>query len=178
MAEAEEFVDDSGSSGSESAGKKKWLSLVIALALIGGEGGGIFLLTRMIYKQPEVASADAPDPQAEARKEIEQEVELTLPEVNAFNKREGRLFLYNLQVTIRVAADVADDVQKILEIRQSTILDRLNTVIRSAEVRYLNEPGLDTLRRQFRFELDKILGDDETINALLIPKFYQSPADL
>jgi len=69
-------------------------------------------------------------------------------------------------------------VQTILEARKSTVLDRFNTVIRGADSKYLNEPNLDTIRRQFQFELNKVLGSDELVLELLIPRFYQSPADL
>ena len=75
-------------------------------------------------------------------------------------------------------SDKKDDIQKVLEARESTILDRFNTVIRSADTKYLNEPGLDTIRRQFLFELEKVIGEEGVVLELLIPKFFQSPADL
>ena len=175
-----EPVSEAGATADEpqSGRRRRWMVPVLGAALVFGEGTGIFLVTRMMYHKPEAAEAHPPTPQEEALAAVETQVELALPEVHAFNKREGRLFMYNLEVTAIVQKDKSEDIKKVLDMRKSTILDRFNTVIRSADSKYLNEPGLDTLRRQFRSELDKILGDDEIIADLLIPKFYQSPADL
>jgi len=177
MADTDQIIDDSTESAAPKGGRK-WLTLVIAGVLVFGEGIGIFVVTRMMYQRPATAEAAEQSPEEAAIAAIEDQVELALPEVNAFNKREGRLFLYNLEVTVIVPKDKSKEVEKVLEMRKSTILDRFNTVIRSADSKYLNEPGLETLRRQFRFELNKILGDDEIITDIVIPRFYQSPADL
>lgn len=155
---------------------------LMPLLMIGGiclaEGAGIFFLTKMMYKQPESANAAPPTAEERSLEQATKEVELCLPEVNAFNKREGRLFLYTLEITIRVDKEKEAEIQQIVDARKSTILDRFNTVIRSADTKYLNEPGLDTLRRQLKFELERILGSDELVLELLIPKFYQAPANL
>jgi flagellar basal body-associated protein FliL len=176
MAEADEFAGDT--TVASASPKKKIITMAILAGIVLMEGGGIFLVTKMMYQAPASADASAIAPEDDQLRSVQDEVELPLPEVNAFNKREGRLFLYNLQVTIRVRKDKCDDVEKILEARESTILDRFNTVIRGAETKYLNETGLDTIRRQFLFELNRILGDEELILELLIPKFFQSPADV
>ncbi len=173
MADSEEFVSDSPSTPS---GKGKKLLIIGVAGFMLLEGVGLFLLTKMMYQQPEAAQATITE-EEKALQNVQEEIELTLPELSSFNKREGRLFIYKLVVTIRVPKDSSEEIQKILEARESTILDRFNTVIRSAETKYLNEPGLDTIRRQFRFELEKILGDDELILELLIPKFFQSPVN-
>jgi len=158
--------------------RRKLMTMLVAAGLVLGEGAGIFIITRMMYRQPESAAAAQKSPQEQVLDGIGEHVEIALPEVSAFNKREGRLYVYNLDVTMVVSQKRAEGVQKILDMRRSTILDRLNTVIRSADSKHLNEPGLDTLRRQFRFELNKVLGDDEVLVDILIPRFYQSPADL
>ncbi|MCB9851312.1 MAG: hypothetical protein H6817_11485 [Phycisphaerales bacterium] len=176
MADTEQIIDDAPVA--QPPKSKKMLTILLAAGLIVGEGAGIFIMTRMMYKQPATAEGAELTEEEQAVQAVEESVEIPLPEVNAFNKREGRLFLFNLHVSILVHKDRAEEVQKVLTARESTVLDRLNTVIRSADVKYLNEPGLDTLRRQFRFELNQVLGDDTVIEDLLIPKFYQSPADL
>jgi flagellar basal body-associated protein FliL len=175
MAETQQNIDGAPADNSK---RRKLVSTLVAAGLILAEGAGIFIVTRMMYQRPATAAAAQKSPQEQAMASIEEQIEVALPEINAFNKREGRLFLYNLEVTVVVHKKCADNVKKVLDLRTSTILDRFNTVIRSADSKYLNEPGLDTLRRQFRFELDKVLGDDEVLLDLLIPRFYQSPADL
>ena len=176
MAETEEFVDQGKS---PKAGKsKKLLASGIVAGIMLAEGAALFFVTKMMYKEPEGAQAAQLTEEQQALRSVQDEVELSLPELNAFNKREGRLFLYSLQITVRVRKDNAPDIETILKARESTIQDRFNTVIRSAETKHLNEPRLDTIRRQFLFELNGILGDDELILELLIPKFFQSPANV
>jgi len=176
MADTHQINGDAPSAGSPKS--RRMLTVVIAAALVLGEGLGIFIITRMLYYQPKAAAAGELTPEQQALRAAEDQVELALPEIDAFNKREGRLYLYNIEVTLLVPKNRAEEIQKILDMRKSTIMDRFNTVIRGADNKYLNEPGLDTLRRQFQFELNKILGDDHIVQDLLIPRFYQSPADL
>jgi flagellar basal body-associated protein FliL len=177
MAEVEKFETPAPVAPAEGGKKRKLMGPVLVLLVLVGEGLGVFVATKMIYRTEPVQAA--PPTAEETRLEsLQQEVEVALPEVRAFNKREGRIYICNLEVVLRVRADKVEEIQKMLEARKSTISDRLNTVIRSADVKTLNEPGLETLRRQFRFELDSLLGDDQLILELLIPKFFQSPANL
>lgn len=173
----EEAVGQSESTDSSNR-KKKIVTLGIIAAVMLLEGGAIFFAVKMMYKQPESAMAQETDESDDAIAAIEQEVEIVLPEINAFNKREGKLMLFNLEMAIRVAKDDKEACERILAARQGTILDRLNTVIRSADAKHLSEPGLETIRRQFKHELSRIIGDDELIKELLVRRFFQSPIDL
>ena len=175
MADQEDFAD--GNASAPKPGKKKLFTLLAGVGILFGEGAAVFFAAKMLYKQPAVVQAELSS-EEQALEDAKQETEIALPELNAFNKREGRLYMYNLEITIRVRQSKAEEVCEIIEARKSTILDRFNTVIRGAETKYLNEPGLETLRRQLSFELNKILGDDELVLELLIPKFYQSPANV
>lgn len=176
MANKEELVVDGAPSTASRRGRL--LSLLVVGAVFFGEGAAIFVVTKMFYKKPADAVGAQKSAEQIALENAQKQVEVCLPELNAFNKREGRLYVFNLQITIRVRAEKGEEVRQIIEARNSTILDRFNTVIRSAEAKYLNEPGLDTIRRQLRFELDRILGDDQLVLELLIPKFFQSPANV
>ncbi len=162
----------------EGGGKKKLKVMLLIFGLLGLEGGGIFFATKMMYNKPEESMAAEVTDEDKLMQSLKDQVEIALPELNAYNKRDGRLFLYNLQVTIRVQSDKKDQVEEIIGLRESTIKDRFNTVIRSADSKFLNEPELQTIRRQLRHELENILGDDQMIVELLIPKFFQSPANV
>jgi flagellar basal body-associated protein FliL len=155
----------------------RFLTAIVVFGIMLLEGGAIFLAVRMMYKQPEIVRGDETG-KGDDLAALENEVEIALPELNAFNKREGRLMLYNLEVAVRVKRSDEAVVRKVLEAREATILDRLNTVIRGADVKYLNEPGLETLRRQFRYELGKVVGAEELVLEILVRKFFQSPADV
>jgi hypothetical protein len=65
-----------------------------------------------------------------------------------------------------------------VDARQATICDRVNTVVRRAEPKFLSEPGLETVRRQIKFELDKVFGDEDLIQEVLLPELLQSQAQL
>jgi len=175
---ADEAAVESTESSETPRGKHRFMTLGIIGGVMLLEGVGIFVAVKMMYHQPAAAVADAPDARDDALAAIEKEVEIVLPEVNAFNKRQGKLMIYNLELAIRVNKEDKERVERILAARQGTILDRLNTVIRSADPKYLSEPGLDTLRRQFKHELTRIMGDSEPISAVLVRRFFQSPVDL
>ncbi len=177
MADQPENVD--ASAASSGGGKKKLKVMILVFGLLGLEGGGIFLATKMMYNKPDAAKGAVEVTDQEKRlQSLKDQVEIVLPEFNAYNKRDGRLFLYNLQVTIRVQSEKKDEIEEIIELRESTIKDRFNTVIRSADSKFLNEPELQTIRRQLQHELEDIVGDDQVIQELLIPKFFQSPANV
>lgn len=175
---ADEEAAQSGESPAAGAPKKKFMTLIVIGGVMMLEGGAIFFAAKMLYKQPEAAMAESESKDNQSIEAIEREVEIALPEVNAFNKRQGKLMLYNLEMAIRVNKDNKEAVERILAARQATILDRLNTVIRSAESKYLSEPGLETLRRQFKQELNRILGEHDLVLELLVRRFFQSPVDM
>jgi len=58
---------------------------------------------------------------------------------------------------VRVAPENRDHVAQMVEKRQNTMKDRVQMILRSADPQHLNEPNLDTIKRQIKFELDKIL---------------------
>ncbi len=177
MAEQPENVDASASPPG-GGGKKNLKVMLIVLGLLGLEGGGIFFATKMMYGKPEEAEAVEVTDQEKRMQTLKDQVEIALPELNAYNKRDGRMFLFNFQVTIRVQSEQKEQVEEIIELRESTIKDRFNTVIRRADSKFLNEPELQTIRRQLQHELEDIIGDDQLIEELLIPKFFQSPANV
>ena len=104
--------------------------------------------------------------------------EVVIAELDAYNSLSGRLYVYHLQISAQVNPQDRQRIESIVEERGDTICDRINTVIRGADPKHLNEPGLETMRRQIKFELDKILGDDSLVLELLIPKLLQSRANL
>ncbi len=158
-------------------GKTKLKTMLVIFGVLALEGGGIFFATKMMYKTDAV-KAEEPSGEAQHMQALKDQIELSLPEMNAYNKRDGRLFMYNLQVTIRVQSDKKEQIEEVIKLRESTIMDRFNTVIRRADTKFLNEPELHTIRRQLQHELESIIGDDQIIEELLIPKFFQSPANV
>jgi len=88
----------------------------------------------------------------------------------------SRTLLYSVKVAARVHSKEKDEVREFLEMRKSTIEDIISRVIRSAEEKHLAEPGLETLKRQVRFELSTLIGDEHKIEQILIPECMPIPA--
>ena len=164
-----------------SAKSRKLTIILVIGALMLAEGGLIFGAMKFFGGAPGPASAStAPADQATSSQKgaAPQIAEVLIAELDAYNNLSGRLYLYHLQVSAQVKPEAKTKIEKIIEQRGDTICDRINTVIRGADPKHLNEPGLETMRRQIKFELDKILGDDSLVLELLIPKLLQSRANL
>lgn len=156
-------------------GRLKPLMLVGGLMLV--EGVGIFLLMTMLHPAPESALADEAG-DADDPFDLEGHVEIVVCDVTAFNKKEGSLYVYSIELSALVAADDAESVRRFVEARELSIKDRLQAVIRAADPKDLNDPSLETLKRQLLFELNNLLGGKELIGEILISKMLQSRTHL
>src|SRR6185295_9135106 len=99
-------------------------------------------------------------------------VELQVLEFKAPNKQSGRLFLYDVSVFVTVKAEFKERVEAALKDREATIRDRARTIISQCDPEKLgggSEPGLETLRRQMKHQLDEIIGEG-MIEEVLIPR--------
>jgi flagellar basal body-associated protein FliL len=99
-------------------------------------------------------------------------VELNVLEFKAPNKQSGRLFLYDVSVFVTVKTEFKERVESALKDREATIRDRARTIISQCDPEKLgggSEPGLETLRRQMKHQLDEIIGDG-MIEEVLIPR--------
>ncbi|MCP4593132.1 MAG: hypothetical protein GY842_20545 [bacterium] len=169
---AEQTIEDAA----PSSGKKK----IITLGVVGGimllEGVGIFMLARMTG---EPAPSEAGEAMVDPLQLIEQmDVEVLLGECDAINRKSGDAVVVHLTLSGRVSADNVERVTQLIEKRQNTIRDRVQMILRSADPQHLNEPNLDTLKRQVKTEVDKILGEEELVLEVLIPQILQSRARL
>jgi flagellar basal body-associated protein FliL len=98
--------------------------------------------------------------------------ELLVIEMRAPNKLSGRTFLYDLSIYVVVKGDHKDKVKADLEARKAMISDRIRTIVSRTNPEKLNgeqEPGLETFRRQVKFQLEEILGPD-LIEEVLVPR--------
>jgi flagellar basal body-associated protein FliL len=132
-------------------------------------------LTTPVKKQD--ASAD-PD-KAGATADDSATVEIPLLEARFPNKRSGRAYLYDLKIVLSVKKDSADKVKAIITEHDALIQDKVRTIIAETDPDKLGggaEPGLETLRRQVKYQLDEIVGDG-MIDDVLIPQCLPFPAD-
>ncbi|MBI4717323.1 MAG: flagellar basal body-associated FliL family protein [Planctomycetes bacterium] len=103
---------------------------------------------------------------------------MELGECRPSNKMTGKNILFQLRVSILVGGSDQERAKKLVEAKQARIRDRINFVIRSAEPTYLNEPGLETIKRRIKHELDRVFDDNEIIREVLIPELLQSGSGL
>lgn len=99
-------------------------------------------------------------------------VELNVLEFKAPNKQSGRLFLYDVSVYVTVKTEFKERVELAFKDREATIRDRARTIISQCDPEKLgggSEPGLETLRRQMKHQLDEIIGEG-MIEEVLIPR--------
>lgn len=111
---------------------------------------------------------DAPAKKFEKKKLYEQ----PLVEFRAPNKMSGRTFLYDISIYAVVKGEHMDKVAKTLKEREALIKDRVRTIIAQSDPEKLgggSEPGLETLRRQVKYQLDELLGEG-LIEEVLVPR--------
>ena len=98
--------------------------------------------------------------------------EVQVLDFKAQNKQTGRLILYDLSVFVVVKSESESQVKDTIAARKALITDRIRTIIAQNDPEKLgggSEPGLETLRRQVKHQLDEIVGDG-LIEEVLIPR--------
>ena len=99
-------------------------------------------------------------------------VELLVLDFKAPNKASGRTFLCDVSIYVVTRGDKEKQVKDALKEREALIKDRIRTIIAQSDPEKLtggSEPGLETLRRQVKYQLDIILGEG-VIEEVLVPK--------
>jgi flagellar basal body-associated protein FliL len=99
-------------------------------------------------------------------------VELLLVDFRAPNKTSGRTFLYDVNIVVTTKTATGDKVKDLISAHDALIKDRVRTIIAELDPEKLgggSEPGLETLRRQVKYQLDQILGDG-LIDDVLVPR--------
>ncbi|HUB26066.1 MAG TPA: hypothetical protein VL992_11605 [Tepidisphaeraceae bacterium] len=100
------------------------------------------------------------------------EAEINLVDFKALNRLSGRSFLYDVRIDVTTKPELADRVGQEIKDRDGLIKDRVRTIIAELDPDKLgggSEPGLETLKRQVKFQLDEMLGDG-LIDEVLVPR--------
>jgi len=163
---------------------KKLMPILVVAGLMLAEGVLIFVGVKFLGGGAD--DAGAAEVVAEDEAAVEDDPadvhgdlsEITIAETDTFNNLSGRLYIYHIRVCALVKEADREVVETVFQEREATVLDRVNTVIRSADPNHLNEPGLETIRRQLQFELNKLTENDSALIEILIPKLLQSRASL
>ena len=103
------------------------------------------------------------------------EVEINLVDYKALNKLSGHSFLYDVSIDVTTKPEFQDRVTSAIKDKDGLIKDRIRTIIAELDPEKLggaSEPGLETLKRQVKFQLDQVLGEglvDEVLVSRCIP---------
>lgn len=102
-------------------------------------------------------------------------VEIPVVEFRAPNKMSGRTFLYDVSIKLMTKGLNEEKVATAIKEREALIKDRVRTIIAQSDPEKLgggSEPGLETLKRQVKYQLDEIVGEgmiDEVLVERCIP---------
>ncbi|MFI5377756.1 MAG: hypothetical protein ACHRHE_00500 [Tepidisphaerales bacterium] len=106
-------------------------------------------------------------------------IEITVIKFKAPNRATGTVYIYDVEVAVTTKGENKDKVADAIKDRSSTIMDRIRTIIAQTDPAKLGggqEPGLETLRRQIKHQLEEIIGDG-LIDEVVIPKCIPYRAD-
>lgn len=173
MPDDQEKVQEGGGKGR----KRSVLIGIFVTVLMLGEGLGIYLAMRMFEPQPVDAAKLGGMKNPDGDSPYGNLVEVLVGEFKAPWSKSGRTFLFEVSVAVRVSDKAKETVSKKLADNQSLISDRIVRIIRSAELHQLEEDGLETIRRQIKYALDSIVGDETAIVEVLIPRYIKFRAD-
>jgi len=102
---------------------------------------------------------------------------LVLKSFRAPNDKTGRLYIYDLDVTVVVAEDQKERASALVQQHAAEIGDRVARIVRSASDRVLREDDLRALRQQILDALREITRDETLIQRVLIPRFVPMRTD-
>lgn len=99
-------------------------------------------------------------------------VEIPVVEFKAPNRLTGRTYLFDVEIRVVTKTEHAEAVKAMLKDREGLVRDRMRTIVAQSDPGKLSgegEPGLETLRRQVKWQLDEILGEG-MIDEVLVTK--------
>ena len=158
-------------------GKKSNLMPVVIVALLMVvEGVGIFFLAKTLSPAPAGALAAEMGDKADGTDGANQEAfaEIELAECRPSNMMSGKLIVFHTRVSALVAIDDQERAETLIRARRARLEEGVNTIIRSAELNHLSEPGLETIKRRLKHRCDEIFGDKDLVKEVIIQTFQQS----
>jgi flagellar basal body-associated protein FliL len=105
--------------------------------------------------------------------------EMVVVEMKAPNKMSGRSFIYDVSIWAVTTKTNEEKAKTVIKSREALIKDRIRTIIAQSDPEKLgggSEPGLETLRRQVKHQLEEIIGEG-IIDEVLVPRCIPFRAD-
>lgn len=98
--------------------------------------------------------------------------EVEVVTIRAANRQSGRTFFYDVQIKLITRQSNEEKVKSAIAARSGLIQDRIRTIIAQsdpAKLQQETEPGLETLKRQVKYQLDEIIGEG-FVEEVLVPR--------
>jgi len=99
-------------------------------------------------------------------------IEVQVAAFKAPNKASGRTLFFDGSVAVLCKPDCKDSLESAIKKREATIADRIRTIIAQSDPEKLSggaEPGLETFRRQVKYQLEEIVGEG-MIEEVVVPR--------
>lgn len=142
------------------------------------EGAALFFILGSSGKQPATAEAGLHEPE-NAHAEALQEIPLIADEFQ--NMQTGRVWIWKLEVFLKVKGKNVEHVQHELETRAAEVKAGVQEIMRRAQHNQLKEPGLETLTRQLTAFVNRVFGADadgaNRVEGIIIAKCLGIQAD-
>lgn len=158
----------------------KTLAIVVGVTVV--EGIGFYAATKLFGGGPQIAygveGREGHLLDGEEAGDVAATVEIELlSKFKAPNDRRGRLYIYDFDVALKVPGYREEEATQLVSERHSELSDRVARVVRSADPAVLHEPTLKTLRVQLRHVIGEVVGDQDLIVEVLIPRCVPLRAD-
>ncbi len=150
------------------------VTLVIVLVVAVVEGAAFFTLIKVFGGGPEASyGADGQHVlEGGIAQPAEKLVEVAL--LTGFkvpNSKTGRTFIYDFDISVAVPESRQQEVSAAVQRRDAEIRDRVFQIVRQASPRVLEEDDFGTLRLLIRHALGEVLGQDDVVQRVLIPRW-------
>ena len=148
------------------------LALVLGVTIV--EGVGFYVATKLLGGGPQTTYGGEGQPhvldgEAPTGPLTTVEVEL-LSKFRVPNDKRGRLYVYDFDITAKIPGRRQEEAGTLVAERQGEIADRVAQIVRAADPAVLREPALKTLRMQIQHAVGEVLGDQDLLVEVLIPR--------
>ena len=161
-----------GAEATQAPSKKKGLPLpLIVGALMAVEGVAVFAVVKVMSAPKQAEASHLEGEHAAADQAL---VEVPLVEDRFQNMQTGRVWLWDVQIVLKVMAKHEDHVAFVLASREAEVKEGVSMLFRRASHAQLKEPGLETLNRQISAYIQEVVGSDAEghpyVERVMIPR--------
>jgi flagellar basal body-associated protein FliL len=172
------MAEDAAKAQTPAKTKKRFPTTVgIVLGVAIAEAAVFFLVFKFAGGGPRAAQAeDGRSVEAATQPAAVAEVPV-LKSFRVPNDKLGRMYLYDLDVSVVVPLEQKGRVEELVKQRSGEIGDRIARILRSASNQMLKEDDLRALRQQVLETMRAIVEDENLIERVLIPRFVPMRVD-